>query len=383
VLETLQISIFTSQLKGSIHRGHQEILHPPFIATLATMHSMEKFQPPLRAPKFPSGYWINTIEPIMLEENFGNVTLIEIFDYTCINCIRTLPYLRSWYERYEPFGLSLVGIHTPEFSFAHDPEVVEAGIHRLGIHWPVILDNDQSLWTAYANRYWPSLYFIDHNGKIRYRHVGEGSYAESESMIQELLLEKDQDLQLPDLMQPLRPEDAQGAYCSPTSPELHIGSIEKIELDTPDPTNFELPNSLQKDQIHLQGTWRVTRDGIMLNKHTGEITLQYEAAKVYALLAPTPDDDQRLPFQDEPLYIQVLQDDEPLDRLRFGKDILADGLNARFRVDFPRLYDLVENPSVESHELRLIINRPGLTFYAFSFGSCISEEDSPPSRIKE
>lgn len=341
---------------------------------LATMPSMERYQPPVKAPEFPSGYWLNTLEQLHAQDLLNKVTLVDIFDFTCINCLRTLPYLRAWQERYENHGLQIIGIHTPEFKFAQDHEVVKAGISRLGIHWPVILDNDQTLWTAYANRYWPSLYLINSQGKICYRHIGEGGYRSIESTLQEVLLELDPDCELPDVLPPLRPEDAEGATCAPTSPEIQLGAIDQIEPDRLEPKDFDFPDPLEPDRIYLKGSWRATADGITLSGKVGEIALRYKAARVHAVLAPKPDDRGGLPNQEEPLYIQVLQDGEPLERDNFGQDILASGTQAQCRVDFPRLYEVVKNPEVGTHELRLIINHPGFSFYAFTFGSCITPD---------
>jgi len=344
---------------------------------------MECYQAPVTAPEFPSRLWLNSLEPIHIKDQVKSILLIDIFDYTCINCLRTLPYLRAWQARYEAFGFKLFGIHTPEFTFAHDPDLVKTGLARLGIHWPVILDNDQSLWTAYANRYWPSIYLIDTQGKIRYRHVGEGNYRAIETAIQQLLLEREPEASLPELLAPINPEDAEGAYCAPTSPEIQLGSINQIDLDRKEPVEFRIPTQLEPDRIYLDGTWRITRDGITLISEQGQIGLRYQAARVHTVLAPNPSDRAHLLFGNDPLYIQVLQDGEPLSRTHFGQDLLAEGIHARFQVDFPRLYDIVVNPGVESHELRLKIQSVGLTFHAFSFGSCISVNKPPPSRPKE
>jgi thiol-disulfide isomerase/thioredoxin len=375
--------IATIMTIDSFAQQSRDILHELITPLLATMHNMERYKPSIKAPDFPPGLWLNALEPVTLTGNAGKIVLIDIFDFTCINCIRMLPYLRAWQERYETHGLKIIGIHTPEFKFAHDPEVVKAGIHRLGVHWPVILDNDQMLWTAFANRYWPSLYLIDAEGRIRYRHVGEGNYRAIETKIIEMLQELEPEEKLPDLMPPIRPEDAEGAFCAPTSPEVQLDAVDQIEQDLEESQTFQLPESLKPNRIYLQGSWRVTHDGISLTSQEGEIALGYEAAKVHAVLALKPDDRKRLPFTDEPLYIQVLQDGEPLRRSFFGEDVQADGDNARFRVELPRLYSLVENTGVESHELRLKITQTGLTFYAFSFGSCLSEDASQQPRSKE
>ncbi len=344
---------------------------------------MEPYQPPIKAPDFPDGLWLNTSSPVSWEGQGQSLILIDFFDYTCINCLRTLPYLRTWQEIYTPLGLRLYGIHTPEFSFAHDPEFVKSGISRLGIHWPVYLDNDQTVWTAYANRSWPSLYLIDPEGKIRYRHVGEGGYQEIEKTIQALLIESDPDVDLPELLAPIRLEDSPDAFCLPTSPEIQLGSVHDLDLTTSEPQEFRIPEQLEPDRIYLQGSWRVTHDGITLVSKQGEIALQYKAAEVHTVVSPYPDDLKGLPSSRETLYIQVIQDLESLGRGNFGQDVLSEGDRAVVRVDFPKLYDLVENPEVQSHELRLQIPGPGFTLYAFSFGSCVSADSSSLSPLKE
>ncbi len=361
----------------------QDVLHPAIMFVLATMLRMEPYHPPITAPDFPPGTWLNTLEPVTNKSLSGKLTLLVFFDFTCINCLHTLPYLRAWKERYEELGLALIGIHTPEFKFAHEPAVVRAGANRLGINWPILLDNDQTLWTAYANRYWPSFYLIDGGLKIHFRHVGEGDYQSMEKTIQQMLLAQDPDLQLPQIMGPVRAEDAVGAVCAPTSPEMQLGSIDRIDVHHQDPIEFSMPTRLESGTIYLSGSWRVTHDGVTLTGAEGEIAMRYDAAKVYGIFGPKPEDRERLPSYDEPLYIQVLQDDEPLSRTSFGEDMLAIGSAAHFRVDTPRLYRLVENPGVGTHELRLTIFHPGLTFYAFSFDSCATNVGTDRSTLKE
>lgn len=347
------------------------------------MQFMEQYQPPINAPDFPDGLWLNTSSPISWEDQRQSFTLIDFFDYTCINCLRTLPYLRAWQEIYAPLGLRLYGIHTPEFSFAHDPDIVKSGISRLGVHWPVFLDNDQTLWTAYANRYWPSLYLIDYEAKIRFRHVGEGGYREIEKTIQACIVEHNPDVELPDLLDPIRPEDAQDAYCPPTSPEIQLGSVHNLDLAAQEPKEFTIPEQLEPDHIFLEGFWRVTRDGITLTSKQGMIALQYKAAEIYAVLSPYPDDRKGLPSRTNTLYIQVFQDKAHLSPENFGQDVLLESGHAMVRVDFPRLYNLAVNPEVGTHELRLQITGPGLTLYAFTFGSCLSTDSSNLSPSKE
>jgi thiol-disulfide isomerase/thioredoxin len=332
---------------------------------------MEQYKPPVNAPELNGGIWLNSHAPIQITDLRGQVILVDIFDFTCINCVRTLPYLREWHEKYEDLGLKVIGIHTPEFRFAHDPDVVGAGIGRLGIRWPVLLDNAQELWTAYANRYWPSLYLIDGEGKIRYRHVGEGGYQEIEETLQKLLREINPAAPMPELLTPLRKEDAPGAVCAPCSPEIQLGAIYNLVDDSEHPTQYHIPDALQANQIYLAGSWQVIQDGITLMSREGELAFRYQAARVYAVLAPKPAAPINLPSINDPLYIQVMQDGEPLARSSFGQDMQADGDFARFRVDVPRLYDLIEDEVVAPHDLKLKISTAGFTLYAFSFGSCV------------
>jgi hypothetical protein len=339
---------------------------------------MEQYKPPLTAPDFDGGFWLNTPEQIQLADLHGQVCLIDIFDYTCINCVRTLPYLRVWHEKYEDLGLKVIGIHTPEFKFAHDPDVVRTGLGRLGIRWPVILDNDQALWTAFANRYWPTLYLIDGEGKLRYRHVGEGGYQKIEETLQQLLREGAPDIPLPEVLTPLRPEDAAGAVCAPTSPEIQLGAVYNLVDKTGKTSLYQLPEVFKDNQIYLAGSWQVIQDGITLMSQEGEIALRYQASRVHAVMAPRPATPINLPSTNDPLYIEVIQDQGPLARSSFGQDMLADGDQARFRVDVPRLYDIVEDEKVAAHTLQMKIHSAGLTLYAFSFGSCVIDQ---PERL--
>ncbi len=283
-----------------------------------------------------------------------------------------MPYLRAWYDRYSDHGLEIIGVHTPEFKFARDPGQVKAAVGRLGIRWPVILDNDQAIWTAYANRYWPTMYLVDSNGYLRYRHIGEGAYAQSEAIIQSLLTEMNPKLELPEPLSPLRPEDAPDAVCSPTTPELHIDALGNAQPPLEEQLILTLPTERLDGQFYLEGTWRVIDDGLTLESEKGTITLPYHAASVNAVLSPSADPVLLSYRRDDPLQITVTQDGEPLHHGSFGEDVyLAEG-QAMVRIDAPRMYALVQNPDVQTREICLSINEPGLTFYAFSFGSCLT-----------
>ena len=287
-----------------------------------------------------------------------------------------MPYLRVWYDRYSDHGLEIIGVHTPEFKFARDPGQVKAAVGRLGIRWPVVLDNDQAIWTAYANRYWPTMYLVDSNGYLRYRHVGEGDYTQSEAAIQSLLTELKTDLELAELLPPLHPEDAPGAVCSPTTPELHIDALGNAQPPPEEQLTLTLPTERLDGQFYLEGTWRVIDDGLTLESERGTITLPYHAASVNAVLSPSADAILLSYRRDDPIHVIVTQDGEPLHRGSFGEDVYLTEGQAMVRIDAPRMYTLVRNPDVQAREICLSINEAGLTFYAFSFGSCVTTSTS-------
>ncbi|HWN56639.1 MAG TPA: redoxin family protein, partial [Methylomirabilota bacterium] len=171
------------------------------------------------APELEGGNWIQH-GPVSLKELRDKaVVLIDFWDYTCVNCIRTLPYVVEWNRRYAKSGLVIVGVHAPEFSFAREGSHVAEAAARFGLEYPIVLDNEYAIWRAYSNRFWPAKYLIDSKGRIRYYHFGEGSYQESELAIQGLLRELSPTLSLPPPMEPMRDTDQPGAVCYRVTPE--------------------------------------------------------------------------------------------------------------------------------------------------------------------
>jgi thiol-disulfide isomerase/thioredoxin len=325
-------------------------------------------RPLVHAPEFSETDWIMSFESVSLGALRGHVVLIDFFEYTCINCLRTLPYLRAWHERYRDLGLNIIGVHTPEFSFGQHKDIVAAGVARLGISWPVALDFQQHIWTSFANRAWPSKYLIDPEGYLRFRHEGEGGYRLIEETIQSLLIEHQPGLTLPDLVEPVRPEDEPFAVCFPTTPELQIGQVGNPESPDIDPKFFSPPESLSENRFFLEGDWRLDKDGLVAVE--GSITLPYQAADVYAVLAPAPDMQTIVPF-DPPVVAEITQDGQPLSPDQMGTDVFQLDGKSLLRLDLPRTYHLCKNNDVQSRKLQLRFLLPGGTFYAFSFGSCL------------
>ncbi len=338
---------------------------------------MELDTPRVRAPEFPASLWLNTYSEVSLHSLRPNVVLLDFWEYTCINCLRTLPYLRTWHERYADLGLSIVGVHTPEFRFAHRPEFVKAAIGRLGMRWPVVLDNNQEIWTSYANRYWPTIYLIDGQGYIRFRHAGEGGYTQIEAAIQALLREKDPAAKLPPL---LKSQDSPGVVCAPTTPEIHVDALGDPLPKDDNTSEFSLPSDLVDGHFYLAGAWLLKDDGLTLSSECGTIALPYHAADVYAVLAPnSPTDGYERSIHD-PLRIEILQDGQPLPADFYGQDVFKFEDRSMMRIDIPRSYHVVHNPAVRRCDLRLQLFEAGLTFFAFSFGSCVSDDPPRESR---
>jgi thiol-disulfide isomerase/thioredoxin len=194
----------------------------------------------VRAPEI-GRVWLNST-PLSFRQLSGRAVLVDFWDYTCVNCIRTLPYVQTWHERYKDKGLTVIGVHTPEFTFAQYESNVERAIREFGLTYPIVIDSNREIWKAFANRYWPTKYLLDKDGYLRFGHFGEGGYGECEQVIQELLREIDPNVALPTLMEPVREEDHVGAVCYRASGEIYLGNrrgrigndggLKKIRLPT-------------------------------------------------------------------------------------------------------------------------------------------------------
>src|SRR5687768_15187027 len=220
----------------------------------------------VHAPEFAPGEWLNTPYPLRMADLRGYAVLVDIWDFTCLNCLRTLPYLTAWHRAYRELGACFVGIHTPEFAFAKDRRQVEAALRRHQIEYPVLLDNEQRNWDAFANRYWPTVYLIDAHGYIRYQHSGEGSYAETEAALAALVREASSphSAAWPGPVGALREEDEPGAVCYRVTPELHAG-YHRGALGNPEgylprslPALYRLPPAAERldGYFYAAGTWQ-------------------------------------------------------------------------------------------------------------------------------
>jgi hypothetical protein len=303
------------------------------------------------------------------------VLLIDVWDFTCINCLRTLPTLRDWDRRYEAAGLVTLGVHTPEFPFARDTEAVRRAVGRLGIRWPVALDNRQEIWTAFANRVWPTIYLIDRAGTIRFRREGEGGTFEIETAVRTLLVDSPSgDSALP---QPLRSstEAADGGFCLPATPELQIEAIERPILEDK-ATSLVIPDHLAEGAFYLEGEWRAVQRGATLESERGEIALPFQGSAVHAVMAHGGD--SRGSRGEEPAWLEALLDGRSVPSGAFGQDLQRHEGGTWLRVDSARTYNVLQSVEPGLHELRLRLVSPGTTLYAFSFDAC----SLPPSNLR-
>jgi thiol-disulfide isomerase/thioredoxin len=334
----------------------------------------------VRAPEI-GRVWLNS-PPLSLRQLRGRVVLIDFWDYTCVNCLRTLPYVQAWHEQYHQKGLTVIGVHTPEFTFAQYENNVERAVRDLGITYPVVIDSNYELWKAFANRYWPTKYLLDGDGYLRYAHFGEGAYGDTEQAIQELLREVNPGLELPPLMEPVRETDRPGAVCFQPSPELYLGHrrgrIGNNGFREDEIADYSFNGNLDEGQFYAHGRWASTAE-YFESAAAGDnrIVVKYSAAAVNLVLASPR----------SPAYEVVIhQDGTPLTRAQATPDVSfrpapTVGEESYILVEQPRMYRLVDNRSFGTHTLELLCPQPGLAAFAFTFTTCLDPSPIPSEAV--
>jgi thiol-disulfide isomerase/thioredoxin len=340
----------------------------------------------VRAPDFPAGArWLNG-KPLSLRDLRGKVVLVDFWDYTCVNCLHTLPYVVEWDAKYRQHGLAVIGVHAPEFSFAREGRQVERAMAEFGIRYPVVLDNDYAIWQAYSNQGWPSKFLVDARGYIRYSHLGEGEYLATELAIQGALREANPEFRPLPLTIPVRAEDAPGALCYRPSPELYCG-YERGELGNEEGFAQDAVilymdrGTREPNKFYLHGAWRAKDEYTELAGTRGHVALSYKARDVNVVISPTGDPvELMLGLQGgkligaaaEPPRVTIYQDGAPLLPTNAGADVrFVDG-QAVLVPDRPRMARIVSNPDFEEHELRLEVQGKGTALYAFTFTTCVA-----------
>jgi cytochrome c biogenesis protein CcdA len=309
--------------------------------------------------------WLNSLK-LTQESLHGKVVLVDFWTYSCINCLRTLPYLKAWDEKYRAQGLVIVGVHAPEFAFEKDQRNVEHAIREFGIKYPVAMDNDYKIWNAYKNEYWPAHYLIDARGEIRNQHFGEGAYAETEQMIQTLL--KEADLANGEVSNSLVEVKGSGISAAASSersgrsPETYLGfareegwaSAEPLLMDKS--ADYSTPLHLSKNQWALHGKWLVSEQSATSQKTTGALSYRFYARDVHLVMGS---------HSGKPIRFKVTLDGKALGA-NHGVDTDAQGGGI---ITEQRLYQLLRQAgALKEHTLRIEFLDAHAEVFAFTFG---------------
>ena len=299
--------------------------------------------------------WLNS-EPLSPEQLRGHVVVVNFWTLTCINWLRTEPYVRAWSQAYRDDGLVVIGVHTPEFSFEHELERVRLATKERAIDYPVALDNEYGIWTAFDNHYWPALYFVDAEGNIRDHHFGEGRYEKSERVIQRLLGVERELVSVRGVG-----VEAEADWHHLRTPETYLGLDRSEHFDSPggpayESRTYELPEHLRLNHWALGGEWTIGSENVVLEQAGGSIAYRFHARDAHLVLSPGTRD---------PIAFRVLLDGEApgpshgVDVDEAGNGVLEQG----------RMYQLVRaHDDVRDRTVEITFLEPGAEAYVFTFG---------------
>ncbi len=312
-----------------------------------------------------SGY-INTDSNISIAGLKGKVVLVDFWTYTCINCIRTLPYLTAWDEKYAGNGLVIIGVHTPEFDFEKEQSNVKAAVEKYGIKYPVVQDNDYATWNAYQNHYWPHKFLIDAEGYIRYDHIGEGAYEETEREIIKLLKERDEGLKLPNGNTEVPAEGTE--FYKIGTPELYLGyEFARTQLGNhegfrPDETvSYAFPSGgkLAPNTVYLEGQWKSNSDSMELVSDSGKVALVFTAKNANIVAGNSTGSSAVVPELDG----------TSIPASSIGSDAANGSVLGSVTVSGQRLYNIVSLPDyAQGKQLVFTVKGKGFKLYTFTFG---------------
>jgi thiol-disulfide isomerase/thioredoxin len=307
--------------------------------------------------------WLNS-EPLSRESLRGKVVLVDFWTYSCINCLRALPFVEAWHEKYRDQGLVVIGVHSPEFAFEKDPRNVRREVDELGLTYPVAVDNDYAVWRAFANQYWPAHYFVDAKGNIRHTHFGEGEYDASERVIQQLLAEAGMASVATDLVAP----NAEGAalasdLVSVVTPETYVGHARAESFASPGGQmpdvahDYTVPPRLALNEWALEGRWTVREEEAVLEAAPGKVVMRFQARDLHLVLGPGADG-KGVRFRIK-LDGAAPGDDH-------GSDVGADGVGT---LEEHRLYQLIRQLDAgRDRTFEIEFLESGVAAYSFTFG---------------
>ena len=307
--------------------------------------------------------WLNSA-PLAASDLRGKVVLIDFWTYTCINWLRTLPYVRAWAEKYRDQGLVVIGVHAPEFAFEKDQSNVRRAVKDLRVDYPVAVDSDHVIWRAFRNQYWPALYFIDAQGRVRHHQFGEGSYEQAEMVIQQLLAEAGKSgFDRAPVMIEGQGLEAAADWRSLKSPENYLGYGRTENFASPGgavldkPRTYERPARLRLNEWALSGDWTVRNEAVALNKPNGGLAYRFHARDLHLVMGPA--------VPGTSIRFRVLIDGEPPGAAH-GLDVDEQGYGT---VSEQRLYKLIRQPKpIADRQFEIEFLGPGVEAFAFTFG---------------
>lgn len=306
-------------------------------------------------------HYLNTSPEELKEQIKDKVVLYDIWTYSCINCVRTLPYITTWDDKYEEQGLLIIGVHSPEFEFEKDLDNVKMAVDKHGIDYPVVMDNEMETWKAFENRYWPRKYIADHEGYIRYDHIGEGGYQETEKIIQQLLQERASSLGIEVSAEKSLVEIEEFEHTTFRTPELYFGyyfaqnrnQLGSSEGFQPEKiVKYSEPSKIDLHKFYPIGEWENFEDSMRLESENGSIKLLYNAKEVNIVTENYAE-------------LEIFLDGEPLPNEYAGKDVIEDNI---LRVSEAGLYNVISSENSASHILEIKVKGKGFQIFTFTFG---------------
>jgi thiol-disulfide isomerase/thioredoxin len=307
--------------------------------------------------------WLNS-QPLTAASVRGKVVLIDVWTYTCINWLRQLPYVRAWAEKYKNQGLVVIGVHSPEFAFEKNVDNVRRAVKDLNVNYPIAIDSEYAIWRALNNKYWPALYFVDAQGRIRHHHFGEGEYEQSERVIQQLLAEAGRD----GIGRELVSVDAGGVgaaadWGSLRSPEIYLGYERTENFASPGGAasdkrrTYAVPARLRLNHWALSGDWTMNREAAVLNNASGQIAHRFHARDLHLVMGPAAPGSS--------VRFRVLIDGKPPGAAH-GIDVDEQGNGT---VTEQRMYQLIRQPKpIADRQFEIEFLDPGVEAFAFTFG---------------
>ena len=306
-------------------------------------------------------HYLNISSEELTKKMENKVILYDIWTYSCINCIRTLPFITSWDEKYSDQGLLIIGIHSPEFEFEKDPQNVKIAIKKYGITYPVVMDNNMETWKAFENNYWPRKYIADHEGNLRYDHIGEGSYQETEKIIQQLLDERSIALDIENISENKLVVIEEFEHTLFRTPELYFGykfAQNRNQLGSDEGfqpgkiVKYSEPNNIELNKFYPIGNWKNHEDSMQLTESTGSIKVSFDAKEMNIVT-------------ENNAQLEIFLDGVPLTKKQAGSDII---FGNKMDVSNAGMYNIINSETRITNTMEIVIEGKGFQVFTFTFG---------------